>query len=91
MKLEEYLEELFEELYQEAKERFKNDIRYVYASSDIEAIHFEWKEHYSQQEEKYLEKCLTVFRTYYLEEEQFLYRQGIRDCIALLKHLQVLA
>ena len=55
MNLEEYLEELFEELYQEAKERFKNDIRYVYASTDIEAIHFEWKEHYSQQEEKYLE------------------------------------
>ena len=91
MKLEDYLEELFEDLYQEARKAFKNDIRYAYTNSDIEEIGFEWKKRYSPQEQEYLEECLSAYCYHYMGEERFLYRQGIKDCIALLKHLQVLA
>lgn len=91
MKVEDYLEELFEDLYQEATEAFKSEIQYAYTHSRIEDIGFEWKKRYSQQEQEYLKECLTEYRNYYMGEERFLYRQGIQDCIALLKHLQVLA
>ena len=63
MKLEDYLEELFEELYQKARKAFKNDIRYAYTNSSIEEIGFEWKKRYSQQEQEYLEECLTEYRS----------------------------
>lgn len=91
MKLEEYLEELFEELFREAKEQFHYDIRYAAACADKERIELEWEERYSQQEREYLKECLTAYRTSHLEQERFLYRQGIQDCVALLKNLNVLA
>lgn len=91
MKFEDYMDNLFEALYQGAREAFKDDVRYVYTNSNIEEIGFEWKKRYSQQEQEYLEECLMAYRSHYMGEERFLYRQGIRDCIALLKHLQVLA
>ena len=91
MKVEDYLDNLFEALYQRAREAFKDNIRYVYTNANIEEIGFAWKKRYSQQELEYLEECLMAYHNHYLGEERFLYRQGAQDCIALLKHLQVLA
>jgi hypothetical protein len=90
MALKQVIDEMMEEMYEITKDQFEDDPTYLPVAADIEDMELAWKERYEEAEQEYLQKCFLTYRFYYYAEERFLYRQGMRDCIALLKALRVL-
>lgn len=76
---------------EEAVEHFRKTEEYDLLREDAERAESDLKAKFGESGYQFIEKCLDTILQPESREGTFLYQQGYRDCIALLKKLEVLA
>ena len=70
---------------------FKATEQYAFINEKLEQMERDCEVNFAEDERGFAEECFDLLADIYGQEESYVYRHGLHDCVAILKELRVLA
>ncbi|MPM44673.1 hypothetical protein SDC9_91352 [bioreactor metagenome] len=77
--------------FETASQKFYATNEYHLLKDKIEIMEQDYQERFSKDDSIFIENCFDVLLELEGSQAEFIYRQGYKDCVQLLKNLEVLA
>lgn len=91
MKVNQEFELFVDELLSRAVEEFKSTEEYGLLKEKLDRMDCECDTMFRQDEKDFAIECFELLLEVDSQEEEYVYRKGLRDCVYILKNLGVLA